>query len=202
MARELDRVGETAKTFQRGLEADESDDGGEQRSYGAAALELAAAAGSFATAARVVLRPEFRADVVRAAEPGGQAAKRPINVAALLAPGLLLVSRHLLPFADALRRSPLHARRRDGARRLAGREQGDSTSLQRECSARARLGNSTHASRALREMIARPKIGRNERKTTEIGAFEVGNVAPFSRPGASRTSRRARSTRRTSRSWR
>ncbi|KAH8071862.1 hypothetical protein JL720_11364 [Aureococcus anophagefferens] len=90
MARELDRVGETAKTFQRGLEADESDDGGEQRSYGAAALELAAAAGSFATAARVVLRPEFRADVVRAAEPGGQAAKRPINVAALLAPGLLL----------------------------------------------------------------------------------------------------------------
>ena len=119
MARELDRVGETAKTFQRGLEADESDDGGEQRSYGAAALELAAAAGSFATAARVVLRPEFRADVVRAAEPGGQAAKRPINVAALLAPGLLLVSRHLLPFADALRRSPLHARRRDGARCLA-----------------------------------------------------------------------------------
>ncbi|KAH8070095.1 hypothetical protein JL721_5318 [Aureococcus anophagefferens] len=119
MARELDRVGETAKTFQRGLEADESDDGGEQRSYGAAALELAAAAGSFATAARVVLRPEFRADVVRAAEPGGQAAKRPINVAALLAPGLLLVSRHLLPFADALRKSPLHARRRDGARCLA-----------------------------------------------------------------------------------
>ena len=39
----------------------------------------------------------------------------------------------------------------------AGREKGDSTSLQRECSARARFGNSTHASRALREMIARPK---------------------------------------------
>ncbi|KAK7236182.1 hypothetical protein SO694_00060168 [Aureococcus anophagefferens] len=27
-------------------------------------------------------------------------------------------------------------------------------------------------------MIARPKISRNERKTTEIGAFEVGNFAP------------------------
>ena len=28
-------------------------------------------------------------------------------------------------------------------------------------------------------MIARPRISRNERKTTEIGAFEVGNFAPF-----------------------
>ena len=28
-------------------------------------------------------------------------------------------------------------------------------------------------------MIARPKISRNERKTTEIGAFEVGNSHPF-----------------------
>ncbi|KAH8062715.1 hypothetical protein JL722_3644 [Aureococcus anophagefferens] len=28
-------------------------------------------------------------------------------------------------------------------------------------------------------MIARPNISRNERKTTEIGAFEVGNFAPF-----------------------
>ncbi|KAK7238998.1 hypothetical protein SO694_000263114 [Aureococcus anophagefferens] len=28
-------------------------------------------------------------------------------------------------------------------------------------------------------MIARPKISRNERKTTEIGAFEVGNFALF-----------------------
>merc|ERR1712091_123924 len=65
----------------------------------------------------------------------------------------------------------------------AGQEKGDSTSLQRECSARARFGNSTHASRALREMIARPKISRNERKTTEIGAFEVGNFAPFCCPG-------------------
>ena len=32
-------------------------------------------------------------------------------------------------------------------------------------------------------MIARPKISRNERKTTERGAFEVGNFAPFSCPG-------------------
>ena len=66
-----------------------------------------------------------------------------------------------------------------------GQENGDSTSLQRECSARARFKNSTHASRALREMIARPKISRNEWKTTEIGAFEVGNFAPFSCPGGS-----------------
>ena len=52
-----------------------------------------------------------------------------------------------------------------------GQQKGDSTSLQRECSARARFKNSTHASRALREMIARPKISRNERKTTEIGSL-------------------------------
>ena len=32
-------------------------------------------------------------------------------------------------------------------------------------------------------MIARPKISRNERKTTEIGASKVGNFAPFSGPG-------------------
>jgi hypothetical protein len=72
----------------------------------------------------------------------------------------------------------------------AGQEKGDSTSLQRECSARARFGNSTHASRTLREMIARPKISRNERKTTEIGAFEVGNFAPFSCPGPTSSPRR------------
>ena len=64
-----------------------------------------------------------------------------------------------------------------------GQEKSDSSSLQHECSARARFGNSTHASRVLREMIARPKVSRNERKTTEIGAFEVGNFAPFSCPG-------------------
>ena len=34
----------------------------------------------------------------------------------------------------------------------------------------------------LREMIARPKTSRNERKTAERGAFEVGNVAPFRGP--------------------
>ena len=33
-------------------------------------------------------------------------------------------------------------------------------------------------------MIARPKISRNEWKTTERGTFEVGNVALFSCPGA------------------
>ena len=32
-------------------------------------------------------------------------------------------------------------------------------------------------------MIARPNISRNERKTTERGAFEVGNFAPFCCPG-------------------
>jgi len=40
-----------------------------------------------------------------------------------------------------------------------------------------------HASRALREMIARPKMSRNEWNTAEIGAFEVGNFALFSCPG-------------------
>ena len=40
-----------------------------------------------------------------------------------------------------------------------------------------------HASRPFREMIARPKISRNEWKTAEIGAFEVGNFALFSCPG-------------------
>ena len=32
-------------------------------------------------------------------------------------------------------------------------------------------------------MIARPKMSRNEWEMTEIGAFEGGNVAPFSCPG-------------------
>ena len=32
-------------------------------------------------------------------------------------------------------------------------------------------------------MIARPKISRNEWKTAERGAFEVGNFAPFCCPG-------------------
>ena len=34
-------------------------------------------------------------------------------------------------------------------------------------------------------MIARPKISRNEWKTAELGAFEVGNFAPFCCPGES-----------------
>ncbi len=63
-----------------------------------------------------------------------------------------------------------------------GQHKGDSTSLQRECSARARSGKSIHASRPFREMIARPKISRNEWKTAEIGAFEVGNFALFCCP--------------------
>ncbi|KAH8074042.1 glycosyl hydrolase [Aureococcus anophagefferens] len=37
-------------------------------------------------------------------------------------------------------------------------------------------------------MIARPKISRNERETTERGAFEVGNFAPFSCPGLAQLS--------------
>ena len=49
-----------------------------------------------------------------------------------------------------------------------GQDKGDSSSLQHECSARARSGKSIHASRALREMIARPKISRDEWKMTEI----------------------------------
>jgi hypothetical protein len=73
---------------------------------------------------------------------------------------------------------------------VAGQDKGDSTSLQRECSARARSRKSTDASRALREMIARPKISRNERKTAEIGAFEVGNVALLSCPGTWTRTRR------------
>ena len=77
----------------------------------------------------------------------------------------------------------------------SGQENRDSTSLQRECSARARFGNSIQASRGLREMIVRPKTSRNERKATEIGAFEVGNCAPFSCPGST-TTRAPRRTRR------
>ena len=49
-----------------------------------------------------------------------------------------------------------------------GQHKSDSTSLQRECSARARSKTSIHASRPFREMIARPKINRNEWKTAEI----------------------------------
>ena len=51
---------------------------------------------------------------------------------------------------------------------LPGQDKGDSTSLQRECSARARSRKRIYASRPFREMIARPKISRNEWKTAEI----------------------------------
>ena len=56
---------------------------------------------------------------------------------------------------------------------------------------------SIHASRPFREMIARPKVSRNEWDTAEIGAFEVGNVALSSvaarrqRPSADRSRQRA-----------
>jgi hypothetical protein len=73
----------------------------------------------------------------------------------------------------------------DGAAFPPGQEKGDSTSLQCECFARARPRKSIHASRALREMIARPKISRNEWKSAEKGAFEMENFAPFSCPGSS-----------------
>ena len=49
-----------------------------------------------------------------------------------------------------------------------GQHKGDSTSLQRECAARTRSGKRIHASRPSREMIARPKISRNEWKMAEI----------------------------------
>ena len=70
----------------------------------------------------------------------------------------------------------------DVERAAAGAGKSDSMSLQHECSARARSGKSIRASRALREMIARPKISRNEWETAEIGAFEVGNFALLSCP--------------------
>ena len=47
---------------------------------------------------------------------------------------------------------------------------------------RARVPESIHASRALRGMIARPKVGRNERNAAERGAFRVGKVAPLFLP--------------------
>merc|ERR1712147_264795 len=49
---------------------------------------------------------------------------------------------------------------------------------------------SRSALEALREIIARPRISRNEWHTTEIGAFDVGHVAPFSCPGARPEARR------------
>ena len=49
----------------------------------------------------------------------------------------------------------------------------DSTSLRRECPARARSGASIHASRTLREMIARPEISRNEWKRPRSDPFAL-----------------------------
>ena len=66
------------------------------------------------------------------------------------------------------------------------REEGGSSSLQHECAARDRSKERIHASRALREIIARPNTSRNERNMTERGASKVGNVARFPRPGARR----------------
>jgi tRNA-splicing endonuclease subunit Sen2 len=77
-----------------------------------------------------------------------------------------------------------------------GQEKSASSSLHHECSRARAFRKSIHASRPFREMIARPKISRNEWKTTEIGAFEVGNFAPFSCPGggAARRTRGSRPT--------
>ena len=51
---------------------------------------------------------------------------------------------------------------------LPGQDKGDSTSLQLDCSARARSRPNVHASKTFREMIPRPKVSQNEWKTTEI----------------------------------
>ena len=51
---------------------------------------------------------------------------------------------------------------------VPGQEKGDSTSLQRGRSARARSKERRSRSRPFREMITRPKISQNEWKTTEI----------------------------------
>ena len=92
--------------------------------------------------------------------------------------------------------SPSDAR---GAKK-PGQHERDATSLQRECAARARYEKNIHASRSFREMIARPKISRNEWKLAEVGAFEVGHVALSCRPGRSPRRRRRRgATRRGSR---
>ena len=55
-----------------------------------------------------------------------------------------------------------------GLRLAPGQEKGDSTSLQRGLSARARSKERRTRSRPFREMITRPKISQNEWKTTEI----------------------------------
>ena len=66
-------------------------------------------------------------------------------------------------------------------------------SLRRECSALARSAENAHAARTRREMIARPKISRNESKTTENGASErrSGSRRPSPPPSAGRSATRA-----------
>jgi len=135
-------------------------------------------------------------DVDRAAPPRLDRARFVevlVRVALQLYMGLKPPPRPAKAMAMLLQQVALRAPRaalepRDGFRSsLSGQDKGDSSSLQREWSARARSGKSIHASRALREMIARPKISRCERKTTERGAFDVGNFAPFRCPGRSST---------------
>ena len=72
------------------------------------------------------------------------------------------------PHADVCRVVRGEEREDARARRRPWQDKGDSTSLQRECSARARSGKSIYASRPFRNMIARPKISQNEWKTAEI----------------------------------
>ncbi|KAH8098568.1 hypothetical protein JL720_1523 [Aureococcus anophagefferens] len=72
-----------------------------------------------------------------------------------------------------------------GDRREAGQDKSDSTSLQRECSARARSGKSIHASRPFQEMIARPKISRNEREAPARPPARIDAAAPSQKDGDS-----------------
>ena len=67
-----------------------------------------------------------------------------------------------------------------------GAGKGDSTSLQRECARSNAREKRIHALSSPREMIARPKMSQNERKTTEIGGFRKLEIMSqtFSCPGA------------------
>ena len=57
------------------------------------------------------------------------------------------------------------------ARREAGRDAGDSTSLQRGCVRSNARKERIFALRSLRKVIARPKLSQNEWKTTETRGF-------------------------------
>ena len=135
---------------------------------------------------RELLREE-RADAVRGEEEGHGAhdppGQRPVR------------AEHGVAAADERRGVARDLER--GVADEPGRAKRDSTSLRRECSARARSGESIHASRPFREMIARPKISRNEWKTAERGAFGISLSFPAPRrattrpsPGASSGARR------------